>query len=65
VQYNGVEKRPSSIQEARIGNPYENAVIESLFKTLKHQEVNLGEYETFEDIRAGLPYFLEEVYNHP
>jgi hypothetical protein len=25
----------------------------------------LGEYETFEDIRAGLPYFLEEVYNHP
>ena len=28
-----------------IVNPYENAMMESFFKTLKHEEVNLCEYE--------------------
>jgi len=51
------------ISMARTGNPYENAVMESFFKTLKHKEVNLCEYETFHDVLARLPYFLEEVYN--
>jgi transposase InsO family protein len=32
---------------AQAGNPYENAMMESFFKTLKHEEVNLCEYETF------------------
>jgi len=48
---------------ARAGNPYENAVIESLFKTLKYGEVYLCGYETLKDILEGLPYFTEEVYN--
>jgi transposase InsO family protein len=52
------------ISMARTGNPYENAMMESFFKTLKYEEVNLCEYETFEDVVARLPYFLEEVYNH-
>ena len=51
------------ISMARVGNPYENAVMESFFKTLKHEEVYLCEYETFADVVARLPYFLEEVYN--
>ncbi|MBA7467372.1 MAG: IS3 family transposase [Dehalococcoidia bacterium] len=51
------------ISMARTGNPYENAVMESFFKTLKYEEVYLCEYETFEDVMTRLPYFIEEVYN--
>lgn len=47
----------------RRGNPYDNAKAESFMKTLKHEEVHLGGYETFRDVIARLPRFLEEVYN--
>ena len=52
-----------NISMSRKGNPYDNARMESFFKTLKYEEVYLYEYETFEDVVARLPYFLEEVYN--
>ncbi len=52
------------ISMARTGNPYENAKMESFFKTLKHEEVNLCQYETYQDVVTRLPYFLEDVYNH-
>jgi putative transposase len=51
------------ISMARAGNPYENARMESFFKTLKYEEVYLCEYETMEDVMTRLPYFIEEVYN--
>ena len=50
------------ISMARTGNPYENAMMESFFKTLKQEEVYLWEYETYRDVVTRLPYFLEEVY---
>ncbi len=51
------------ISMARAGNPYENAMMESFFKTLKYEEVYLCEYETYEDVITRLPHFIDEVYN--
>jgi len=59
----GLKRHGFEISMAQAGNPYENAMMESFFKTLKHEEVNLCEYETFWDVVARLPYFIEEVYN--
>ncbi len=51
------------ISMARRGNPYENATMESFFKTLKQEEVYLFDYETIADVLDRIPYFIEEVYN--
>ncbi len=51
------------ISMARAGNPYENARMESFFKTLKYEEVYLCEYVTLQDVMTRLSYFIEEVYN--
>jgi putative transposase len=48
---------------AHTGNLYENAIMESFFKTLKHDEVYLWEYEPCQDVVTRLSYFIEEVYN--
>jgi len=45
------------------GNPYDNATMESFFKTLKHEEVYLFVYENLSDVQSRLPYFIEQVYN--
>jgi putative transposase len=51
------------ISMSRTGRPTDNAQVESFFKTLKHEEVYLNEYETIADAEARLPHFLEAVYN--
>jgi len=51
------------ISMSRKANPYDNAFMESFYKTLKYEEVHLWNYETYEDVIERLPFFIEEVYN--
>ena len=58
-----LKDRGLAVSMSAKGNPYDNAFIESFFKTLKAEEVHLWNYETYEDVLERLPYFIEEVYN--
>ena len=48
---------------SRKGNPFDNAQIESFWKTLKYEQVYRNEYRTFEQARADIARFIEKVYN--
>lgn len=51
------------ISMSRKGNPYDNAVAESFFKTLKKEEVYLSDYQTPEEARRQIRRFINQVYN--
>jgi transposase InsO family protein len=51
------------ISMAGKGNPYENAQAERFFRTLKHEEVYLKAYHTFQEAYANIAAFIDEVYN--
>lgn len=46
------------------GYCYDNAFMESWFKTLKAEEVYLTEYKTITDVLRNVPHFIEAVYNN-
>jgi transposase InsO family protein len=45
------------------GNPYDNAHMESFFKSLKYEEVHLYNYDDFSDAIERLPYYIDDLYN--
>ena len=47
----------------RRGNPYDNAKAESFMKTLKVEAVYPMAFETFADVAANLPRFIDQIYN--
>jgi putative transposase len=51
------------ISMSRRGNPYDNAQAESFIKTLKSEEVYRSDYRDQREVRSGVGYFLETVYN--
>jgi putative transposase len=45
------------------GNPYDNAHMESFFKSLKYEEVHLYNYDDFANAITRLPHYIDELYN--
>jgi transposase InsO family protein len=58
-----LEQAQMQISMSRTANPYDNAHMESFFKTLKYEEVHLANYETYNDVIERIPHFIEEVHN--
>jgi putative transposase len=58
-----LEEAGALVSMAAVGNPYENAQIESFFRTLKLEEVYIKDYRTFEEAQENIGKFIEEVYN--
>lgn len=61
------EKHRDRLREAKLvgsmgrrGNPYDNAMMESLMKTLRVEGVHPLEFETAEDVAEQLPAFIEK-----
>jgi len=52
-----------NISMSRLGNPWDNAAVESFMKTLKHEEVDRSEYRDLADAADRIGEFLEQVYN--
>ena len=48
---------------SRTGNPYDNARMESFYKTLKTEEVNVQEYLDLDDAREHIDHFIGTLYN--
>jgi transposase InsO family protein len=58
-----LEEIGARISMAAVGNPYENAKVESFFRTLKMEDIYLKDYRTFEEAQENIGEFIEEVYN--
>jgi putative transposase len=58
-----LQQAQMQISMSRTANPYDNAHMESFFKTLKYEEVHLANYQTYEDVVRRVPHFIEDVYN--
>lgn len=58
-----LEAAGAEISMVSKGNQYDNAKAERFFRSLKTEEVYLKRYETYDEARANIGPFTEEVYN--
>lgn len=58
-----VQSGKGVLSNSRKGNPYDNAKMESFFKTYKCEEVYRAEYDSLDDLRYALEVFIND-YNH-
>jgi putative transposase len=58
-----LEGAQAQISMSGKGRPRDNAQAESFMRTLKHEEVYLQDYATFEEAKPSLGRFIERVYN--
>ena len=58
-----LDQARARISMAAKGTPRENAQIESFFRTLKHEEVYLNDYQTYQQAEGGVDRFIGDVYN--
>jgi len=59
-----LESAGARISMCAKGAPRENAQAESFFRTLKHEEVYLQDYQTYEEAKSSISRFIDDVYNH-
>jgi len=52
------------ISMAEVGAAWQNGYAERLLRTIKEEEVDLSDYEDYNDARRQLGRFLDEVYMH-
>jgi len=57
-----LNKNSIQISMAAIGKAEENGYAERLMRTIKEEEVDLTEYESFSDAYSQIRHFLEDVY---
>jgi hypothetical protein len=48
---------------SRPANPYDNASCESFMKTLKREEIYVGQYQDLDDLRVNITEYIEQYYN--
>ena len=58
-----LEQAQARVSMTATGSPRENAQAESFFRTLKHEEVYLNDYQTYQQAEQSLARFIEDVYN--
>lgn len=51
------------ISMSRKGNPYDNPIAESFFKTLKDEEIYLLDVLSYEELQGRLPEYIDGIYN--
>ena len=63
VYVDGLRSAGITPSMSRTGNPYDNAKMESFYKTLKTEEVDLQEYVDLDDARRHIEFFIADLYN--
>ncbi len=59
-----LQEAGTQISMAAVGKAWENGYAERLMRTIKEEEVDLADYEHYQDAHRQIRRFLEEVYMH-